>query len=219
MAVSNANRPVLLLISMAVALSPVHAICAAPASATGGTAKPTLGQAITVDAQSFDGAANNLQFRKIRISQGTMSISADLGQAQGQGTKLADGPNFDNSLWTFRGNVRITMDTGQLTSDEAEIKFLNQQLSKAVANGKPAAFEDRIEKSGKVAHGRADTIDYDAAKGTVRLLSNAWLSDGQTEIRGESLRYNVLAQSIVADGAEPDAQRVHIVITPPPSKP
>ncbi len=29
-------------------------------------------------------------------------------------------------------------------------------------------------------------------KGIVRLLKNAWLSDGQNEIRGESLKYNLL---------------------------
>jgi lipopolysaccharide transport protein LptA len=51
------------------------------------------------------------------------------------------------------------------------------------------------------------------------LTSNAWLSDGQNEVRGESLKYNVQAQSIVADAAEQGSQRVHIILTPPPSKP
>jgi lipopolysaccharide transport protein LptA len=169
------------------------------------------GLPISLDAQSADVdlANNNVVFRKVRISQGTMSISAD----QGQGTKQTTRLDFDNSLWIFRGNVKITVDQGQLTSDDAEINFAKQQLSKA------AAFEERVEKTGKVAHGRADTIDYDATKGIVRLLKNAWLSNGETEIRGESLKYNVLAQSIVAEGAEQDSQRVHIVITPPPPKP
>ena len=58
-----------------------------------------------------------------------------------------------------------------------------------------------------------------SAKGIVRLSKNAWLSDGQTEIRGDSLKYNVLAQSMVAEGAEQGSQRVHILITPPPAKP
>jgi lipopolysaccharide export system protein LptA len=53
----------------------------------------------------------------------------------------------------------------------------------------------------------------------VHLSKNAWLSDGQTEIRGESLKYDVLAQSIVAESSEQGSQRVHIIITPPPSKP
>ena len=123
---------------------------------------------ITLDAQSseLDLRTNNVLFRKVRIAQGNMSVSADQGQAAGQ----ASGLNFDNSLWVFRGNVKITMDQGQLTADDAQINFIKKLLAKAVANGKPAEFEQRIAKTGKIAQGRADTIDYDAAKGMVRLL-------------------------------------------------
>lgn len=179
------------------------------------------GVPITLDAQSFDGTNTTLVFRKVRISQGTMSIAAELGQGQGQGqgSKPAAGPDFDDSLWTFRGNVKITMDRGVLTADDAEINFVNQQLSRAVANGKPAVFEDLLQKTGKVAHGHADTIDYDAVNGIVRLRKNAWLSNGDTEIRGDSLKYNTIAQIFNSEGPDQDSQRVHIIITPPAPKP
>jgi lipopolysaccharide transport protein LptA len=171
-------------------------------------------QSILLDAQSveMDLKNNNLIYRKVRISQGNMSVAAE----QAQGTGL----DFENSRWVFRGNVKITMEQGQLTSDEAEITFAKKILSKAIVNGKPAAFEQRIAKTGKLAQGRADSIDYDVTKNVVHFSKNAWLSDGQNEIRGESLKYNVLAQNIVAEGSEQGSQRVHIIITPPaPSKP
>jgi lipopolysaccharide transport protein LptA len=166
-------------------------------------------QAISLDAQSseLDYKNNNLIFRKVRITQGNMSVAADQAQATGL--------DFENSHWVFRGNVKITMDQGQLTSDEAEITFSKKLLSKAIVNGDPAAFEQRIEKTGKLAQGRAESIDYDVTKGVVHLSKNAWLSDGQNEIRGESLKYNVLAQNIVAEASEQGSQRVHIIITPP----
>jgi lipopolysaccharide transport protein LptA len=165
--------------------------------------------AISLDAQSseLDYKNNNLLFRKVRITQGNMSVAADQAQATGL--------DFENSRWVFRGNVKITMDQGQLTSDEAEITFAKKLLSKAVVKGNPAAFEQRIAKTGKLAQGRADIIDYDVAKGVVHLSKSAWLSDGQNEIRGESLKYNVLAQNIVAEASEQGSQRVHIIITPP----
>jgi len=202
MAVSNLNALALLALTLTAAPAPA----AAPPQ-----------QAIALDAQSseLDLRNNNVLFRKVRIAQGATTVTAD----QGQATKQANGLNFDDSLWIFRGNVKITMDDGQLSSDDAEINFARKSLAKAVVNGKPAAFEQRVAKTGKVAHGHADTIDYDARKGVVRLSKNAWLSDGQTEIRGETLRYDVLAQSIVAESAEQGSQRVHIIITPPPSKP
>ncbi len=57
-----------------------------------------------------------------------MSVSAD----QAQGTGL----DFDNSRWVFRGNVKVSMDQGQLTSDEAEITFARKLIAKALVNGK-----------------------------------------------------------------------------------
>jgi lipopolysaccharide transport protein LptA len=166
-------------------------------------------QSILLDAQytEMDLKNNNLIYRKVRISQGNMSVAADQAQATGL--------DFENSRWVFRGNVKITMEQGQLTSDEAEITFAKKILSKAIVNGKPAAFEQRIAKTGKLAQGRADSIDYDVTKNVVHFSKNAWLSDGQNEIRGESLKYNVLAHNIVAEGSEQGSQRVHIIITPP----
>jgi lipopolysaccharide transport protein LptA len=169
-------------------------------------------QTITLDAQSseLDAKNNNLLFRKVRIAQGTMAVTAEQAQATGL--------DFDNSHWVFRGNVKITMDQGQLSSDEAEITFAKKLLAKALVNGKPAVFEQHIAKTGKLAKGHADTIDYDVAKGIVHFSKNAWLSDGDREILGESLKYNVLAQTILAEASEQGSQRVHIIITPPPPK-
>jgi len=166
-------------------------------------------QAISLDAQSseLDYKNNNLIFRKVRISQGNMAVTADQAQATGL--------DFENSHWIFRGNVKITMEQGQLNSDEAEITFVKKLLSKAIVNGKPASFEQRLSKSGKLARGHADSIDYDVGKGVVHFSKNAWLTNGESEIHGDSLKYNILAQNIVAEAAEQGSQRVHIIITPP----
>jgi lipopolysaccharide export system protein LptA len=151
---------------------------------------------------------------KVKITQGNLTLTADQGQANGTGVQTA----FDDSRWVFHGAVKITMDTGVLNSDDAQVTFVNKRLTRAVASGKPATFQQKIEKSDKTAVGHSDLIDYDVAKGIVHLTKNAWLSDGQNEFRGESLKYNMIAQTIAADAAEQNNQRVHIIITPP-SKP
>jgi lipopolysaccharide transport protein LptA len=204
----------MLAFAAAAALLLVDALCAGARARAAAPANPGP---VALDAQSseLDLRTNNVFFRKVRIAQGAMAVTAD----QGQATREALSGGFENSLWVFRGNVRITMAQGQLTADDAQVDFVKKLLSKAVAHGKPAEFEQRIEKTGRIAHGHADNIDYDATRGVVRLTSNAWLSDGQNEVRGESLKYNVQAQSIVADAAEQGSQRVHIILTPPPSKP
>jgi len=209
MAASNHKLPSILLSLAGVSVLCMHALGA-----------PSTAGPINLDAQSYelDLKTNNVYFRKVRIAQGTNSVTADQGQASREA--LSD-KGFDNSLWVFRGNVKITMEGGQLTADEAQVNFAKKLLSKAVAHGKPAEFEQRLQKTGKVAHGHADDIDYDAGKGVVRLTKNAYLTDGDKEVRAESLKYNVIAQSIIADTAEQNSQRVHIIITPTtaPTKP
>ncbi|MGO9946311.1 MAG: lipopolysaccharide transport periplasmic protein LptA [Steroidobacteraceae bacterium] len=170
---------------------------------------------ILLDAQSteVDLRTNTAVFNKVRISQGAIAITADQGHAS-----ETSALNFDNNLWVFRGNVKITMDQGQLTSDEAQITFVNKVLTRAVANGKPAQFESLVATKGKMVHGRANTVDYEVSKGVVHFSGDAYLSDGQNEIRHDSLKYNIGAQSVVAEAAEQGSQRVHIIITPPPPK-
>lgn len=164
---------------------------------------------------SIDLKTNSAVFTKIRISQGGMSITADQGQASQQ---RSTDMYFQNNVWTFRGNVRVSVEQGQLFSDDAQISFVNNVLSKAVANGKPASFEQTVTKTGKPVKGHAQTIDYDAAKHLVRFLKDAYLTNGDHEITGQSLKYDVLAQKVIAEEAEQNSQRVRIIITPPPPK-
>jgi lipopolysaccharide export system protein LptA len=172
---------------------------------------------ILLDAQStsIDLKTNSAVFSKIRISQGAMSITADQGQASQQ---RSSDLYFENNVWNFRGNVKITVEQGLLFSDDAQITFVNSVLSRAVVNGKPASFEQTVAKTGKLAKGNAESIDYDAAKHLVRFSKNAYLSNGDNEIRGQSLKYDVLAQRVIAEADEQNSQRVRITITPPPPK-
>src|ERR1700722_545906 len=194
---------------MAVSILRALALAALSLPAMAAAAAHVEQQNIVLDAaySEMDLKSNNVIFHKARISQGSMSIAAD--QAQGSGL------DFDNSHWVFRGNVKITMEQGMLASEEADIAFAKKLLAKAVVNGKPAIFEQKLAKLGKTAKGHADSIDYDVTKGIVHFSKNAWLSDGDREIQGESLKYNLLTQTIIAEASEQASQRVHIIITPP----
>jgi lipopolysaccharide export system protein LptA len=164
----------------------------------------------TAQSSEIDYKNSFTSFKK--ITQGNLSISADQGQVKGTGV------NFQESHWVFRGTVKITVPQGMLNSDEAQVFFNNNQLARATANGKPATFQQKVEKADKIVNGHSDSIDYDAGQGIVHLTTDAYLSDGQNEIRGQSLKYNVIAQSLIADAPEQQGQRVHIIITPPPPK-
>jgi lipopolysaccharide export system protein LptA len=178
--------------------------------------KPSAHEAIDFSAQPVDIDYKNktISAHKVRISQGNLVLTADLGLANGTGVENA----FDNSHWVFRGAVKITMEGAVLNADEAQVTFKDKLLMMAQASGKPANFQQRLVKGDKLAQGHATNIDYDVAKGVVRLNNNAWLSDGPNEMRGESLKYDIVQQTIRGEASEQNNQRVHIIITPPPPK-
>jgi lipopolysaccharide export system protein LptA len=207
MAVSSPAK----LLALAALLAPLAQANAAPASARDRQADILLeAQSTTIDLKT-----NTAVFSKIRISRGAMSITADQGQANEQRSKDL---YFENNVWNFRGNVKIAVEQGQLFSDDAQITFVNNALSKAIANGKPASFEQTVTKTGKPAKGHAETIDYDATKHLVRFLKDAYLTNGDHEMTGQALKYDVLGQKVIAEEAEQNSQRVRIIITPPPPK-
>ncbi len=172
------------------------------------------GLPVSLDAASseVDAKTNTLVFKNVVISQGDMRVQAEHARATGL--------NFANSRWNFDGNVRIDAEQrGNLRSDQAVIEFKDNHIARATITGKPAEFEQKRANSDQIARGHADEILYDVNDGTVRLTDDAWLSDGENEISGPLIVYNIREQQIQA-GTPPSAtggsvdQRVHINIAP-----
>jgi lipopolysaccharide transport protein LptA len=179
----------------------------AGAAACGAGAAPLDSQApINLEAASsdVDYRNNTLLFRRVRITQGPLTVEAQEASATGL--------EFVNSQWTLRGQVRITVPDGKLASDTATVNFKDNQIVRAQVRGTPALFEQRLEKTGQLAQGRAESIEYDVRNGTVQLVGDAWLSDGQNEIRGRTLVYDIGRQRVAANpgGTEPGGVRITI---------
>jgi len=168
---------------------------------------------ISLDARSseFDYGKNRLVFNTVTITQGKLRVEA--------AEATATGLNFENSQWQFSGDVHITMEKGSLSSDRADVTFARNQIARAVINGAPATFEQTLDKPPQVARGRANVIEYDVANGTVRLAENAWLSDGDNELSGEVLVYDVRSERVIANAPAGGDGRVRITINPRTAKP
>lgn len=177
-----------------------------------GAALPCANQEIVVEAKPMevDYRNNNAILRDVVITQCDMRIQAAEARVTG-------GLDFENSQWTISGDVRITAEGGKLNSDKAVVSFRDNLISQATITGAPAQFEQQRD-DGSTSRGRANTIDYETGKGTVSLITDAWLSDGRNEISGQKLVYNIRTQSVQgqarpnADGKDPE--RVRIVIQP-----
>jgi lipopolysaccharide transport protein LptA len=196
------------------------ALAAPPRAAPGTGPVPQTGtlqpgqEPISVEAASWEGdyKSNSFVLNQVVITQGTMRLQADHAHASG----LTSGLDFANSHWTFDGNVRIDGERhGSLRSDQAVVEFRDNRIARATITGKPATFEQQRANSTQMARGHADQIVWDVSGGTVRLTDDAWLTDGENEISGPLLVYNIREQRVEASGSPATGGgRVHIVITP-----
>jgi lipopolysaccharide transport protein LptA len=189
---------------LGVALASGAAAAPAPPSALQPGQPPINLEATSTE---VDGRTNTLVFSDVVISQGATRVQADHAHATGL--------NFANSRWTFEGKVRIDAEQhGNLRSDQAAIEFRDNRIARATITGKPAEFEQKRAGSDQIARGRAGEIVYDLNDGTVRLTNQAWLTDGQNEISGPLLVYNIREQRVQAAASPGTDQRVHITIAP-----
>jgi lipopolysaccharide transport protein LptA len=201
------SASIMLLVGML--LSTSAALHAAAGSILTAGKKDSHQTPISLDAASsqVDYKTNTVVLKDVVISQGDMKVQADHAHATGL--------DFDNSRWTFEGNVRINAEEqGKLRSDQAVVEFRNNRITKATIDGSPAEFEQKRATSNLMARGHAREIVYDLGDGTVRLTNDAWLSDGLNEISGPLVVYNIREQSFQAATKPGTDQRVHIRITP-----
>ena len=219
MAASRRNRPHLpppragalaaALLAAACAASGIAAArqpAAQPAQPKAAKAGAGAGE-IVLDAASseVDYRSGTLLFRDVVITQGAVRVQAERARATGL--------DFKEATWTFSGKVRISVQDGELRSDEAVVTFVADRVTRAVVRGKPAELEQRLKDGGK-ARGRAASLTYETAIGKVTLRGDASLSDGRSDIRGEQLVYDIGAQRVQAGKASGGDDRVRIVIRP-----
>jgi lipopolysaccharide transport protein LptA len=141
------------------------------------------------------------------ITQGETKVQADRAHATGV--------DSDNPRWTFEGNVRITGEQhGSLKSDLAVVEFHNKYISKAVATGNPAEFEQKRSDIDAVARGHAHEIVYNVTDGTVRLSNDAWVWDGHNALSAPELVYNIREQHVQAAAEPGSGNQVHLTIDP-----
>ncbi|MDE2051452.1 MAG: lipopolysaccharide transport periplasmic protein LptA [Gammaproteobacteria bacterium] len=206
------SRSSLYLLCLALAPAVPHA-AATEAAVTGGAQPRQLlpingKEKINVDAASsdVDGRTNTIVFRHIVVSQGATRVSADRARATGL--------NFQNSRWTFQGNVQIDAPPrGSLRSDQATVQFRDNQIAGATISGNPAQFEQQRAGDLGMEKGHADQIVYDVSRGTVLLTNDAWISDGRNEVSAPSIAYSIRDQKVLATSSGA-SQGVHITITP-----
>ena len=167
-------------------LAAVALLAACPAAAAQDRAQLPI--QLTATSLNFDSQKGVVEYGAITITQGQIRITADRA--------VTTGVDFEDSRWQFSGTVRISMPDASLASETADVKFAGGEIQSAAVTGAPATFEQK--RKDELARGRANRIDYDLKRGTAEFAGDAWLSDGKTELTGETLIYSTANQQVVS---------------------
>lgn len=176
-------------------------------------AVPELGsEAINLSADVVNSDPRNdvhVMSGNVRVTQGQMSMEAE----QATATALRS----DHSRWTFERSVQIRTAQADLKSNTASAVFAAGQIAEATVKGTPASFEQRSATADKNVRGRANVIEYDVTKGTVKLTQDVWFSYGGNEFRGDTVIYNINDERVVVNPGGNNSGsggRVNITIRP-----
>ena len=145
----------------------------------------------------------------VSVNQGAMSITSDRATAEGAQT--------DKSRWTFERNVHVHTSDADLKAATAVANVAKGTLSTATVKGAPAVFEQRNATADKQVRGRAGQIDYDFARGIVKLTNDVWFTYGGNEFRGAVVVYDLRQEKVIVNPPGSNQGRVNITVRPRPS--
>ncbi|MDA9108812.1 hypothetical protein N9X63_06265 [Woeseiaceae bacterium] len=166
---------------------------------------------ITIDAEStdYEGEESILTFNKLKLSQGNISIIADSGQAN----KL----DFENSVWQFKGNVKIILNNGEINAASTYLEFKGHQIRVAKITGsseQQAILKLYREEKLSITKATADRIDYDFDAAIIDFSGNVSIVEDGNQISSSYLVYNINKQTIQAQSKNQNNPKVKITYTP-----
>jgi lipopolysaccharide export system protein LptA len=124
--------------------------------------------------------------------------------------------NEKTGLTQYKGNVVIQQGSMVIDANEVTVFYESEDVSHIRCEGKPASFQ-QSDQSGDRVLARAETIEYDPSTELVNLKTNASLSHNGTQIKGDSINYDIRNESWKAKGDNQSTQkRIQLVIPPPP---
>ena len=185
------------------------ALAGAATPAPAGEATDFGQQGIRVDSGSFaiDSKTQTAEYKDVLIRENDITVQADRAHVAGL--------TFDNSLWTLESNVRVQSEQrGSMHSATAVVEFRNNHIVKMTFDGSPAEFERRSPDSNRITRGHAAEIVYDVNEGTVRLMQDAWLSDGRNEISSPLLFYDIRQQRLHSSTLGGADGRTRLTVSP-----
>ena len=158
----------------------------------------------------------------LAVAFAAVSVQALPEDAQQELSILSD--SFEGDLKvgvvTYKGNVVLTQGTLKIESDRLVVIRNNNVLEKAVAEGKPAKYQQQINPQQGLTHAEGNRIDYFAVRKEVQITGDARMAQEGNEFSGEKITYDIANEKVMAKssqtqvGAEKTPRRIKVIIQP-----
>lgn len=112
---------------------------------------------------------------------------------------VADSGSYDQQagIAIYEGNVVISQGVATIHSDRLEIILVDNQVAKMIAIGKPATIDYQGET--QPIYGEGNTLTYLVTEKTLELTDNALVRQGEDEIVGSKLTYQLDKEKITGE--------------------
>ncbi len=134
------------------------------------------------------------------MSSSLLALDSDSEQPA---TLEADDFELDlkTGIRTYRGNVLYRQGSIRLECDELVTYFNDDgELDKAFCSGDPGRFKQRPEDSEEDMIGNAREITLDQVKELVTMKSSAEVQQGNQQMKGRLLTYNLATEKVIVKG-------------------
>ncbi|ASP38745.1 lipopolysaccharide transport periplasmic protein LptA [Bacterioplanes sanyensis] len=136
-------------------------------------------------------------------------------------TILSDHAELDRKtgMVMYEGNVTLTQGTLRIEAEQLLLFRNGELLERVTARGTPARYEQIISTGDTPTRARGERIDYLAQKREILIEGGARLEQDGNLFSGEQIRYDMLRDTISAQGGEKTpgddgSQRIKVVIQP-----
>lgn len=126
--------------------------------------------------------------------------------------------NERTGVTEYIGNVNIAQGDLSITADRVTILYKDNQVATIRCKGDPAIFRQHVDAGNEYLVGMAQSIDYSLLEQTIDLTANASLSRNGTNLKGDTIHYDLKNKIWRARGNDTaDQKRIQLVIPPSPS--
>lgn len=147
-----------------------------------------------------------------------MSHSAWLAALSDDSTKpiniKADSAEINDAtgISVYRGNVKITQGSMQLTGEKVVLETANKRVQKIISEGNLSTYKQTTD-DGKVIHAEAEKMVYNININEIVLTKNAKLTEAGNTFASDRIVFYT-DKEIVSAGSETGNDRVNITVFP-----